>query len=89
MKHKLTKFQLEVWQKIEPIIKQFNYQVDINFDDDFVVKFNNELGQVTITIHPNNEILYLLERNKGGIESAFHSSNTLDYLVNELSKQKD
>lgn len=83
---KLTKFQLEVWKKIESIIKKYDYKVDVNFDDDFVVTFKNELGEVTITIHPNNDILYVLHRNKGGVESEFYGAKRLEFLINKLNE---
>ena len=53
MKEKLTKFQTKVWQTIEPIIKKESYQVNLTFDDEFVITRDSKF---IIKIFPKKEI---------------------------------
>ena len=54
MKEKLTKFQTKVWQTIEPIIKKETYQINLTFDDEFVI---TKESKCVIKIFPEKEIL--------------------------------
>lgn len=80
MKEKLTKFQRKVWETIEPIIKKESYQVNLTFDDEFVI--TKELKYV-ITIFPNkqismkskNESIFFDETNLNGLISFLELSN--------------
>jgi hypothetical protein len=76
MKEKLTKFQTKVWQTIEPIIKKESYQVNLTFDDEFVI---TKESKYVITIFPNKQISI---KNKN--ESIFFDEMTLNGLISFL-----
>ena len=61
MKEKLTKFQTKIWQIIEPIIKKESYQVNLTFDDEFVITRDSKF---TIKIFPKKEISITQDKTK-------------------------
>jgi hypothetical protein len=76
MKEKLTKFQTKVWQTIEPIIKKESYQVNLTFDDEFVII---KESKYVITIFPKKQISI---KNKN--ESIFFDETNLNGLISFL-----
>lgn len=85
MTHKLTKNQLKVWNEIEPIIKEREYSVELTFDDEFEISTKIPSGNVRITISPNGEVLYFLERNSGGFQAEFIRNEIKDNLSKKLN----
>ncbi len=76
MKEKLTKFQTKVWRMIEPIIKKESYQVNLTFDDEFII---TKESKYVITIFPNKQISL---KNKN--ESIFFDETNLNGLISFL-----
>jgi hypothetical protein len=76
MKEKLTKFQTKVWRMIEPIIKKESYQVNLTFDDEFII---TKESKYVITIFPNKQISL---KNKN--ESIFFDETNLTDLISFL-----
>jgi hypothetical protein len=73
MTHKLTKFQTQTWEKIQPIIKKHPYEVTFNFDDDFVITQQIKDKNYTITLFPKDEVSFTIYRPDGGSNLYFYS----------------
>jgi len=89
MEHKLTKFQIKTWEKLQPKIKNNPYEVKFNFDDEFVITQNYDDVDYTITLFPKEEISFKVQRNDGGINFTFYSVNNFEDLLKDLDNLID
>ena len=86
MIHKLTKFQREVLDVLKPQFKNMEYGSELNFDDELKITFTTKRGSVILTIFPNEDILYTLNRNSGGYEVEFFRLKFIDRLINIIQQ---
>jgi len=87
MTHKLTKFQLEVWNKIKPYLKE-EYGTQINFDDELQINFSFENGKIVIDVFPQDEVLLFIHFENEGFEKYFFNSSNLESLTEILKKNE-
>lgn len=73
MGYRLTKFQLGVWDKLQPFLKDTNCKFDLTFDDEYVIYRDSEYGSHNIIVPPKNEIIYSCKDNKGKSEVIIYS----------------
>lgn len=83
MIQKLTKFQIEVWNKIKPHLKE-EYGTQITFDDELQINFGIENGKVVIDVFPKDEVLLFIHFENEGFEKHFFNSSNLDSLIKIL-----
>ena len=86
MEHKLTKFQIKTWEKLQPKIKNNPYEVKFNFDDEFVITQNYDDVDYTITLFPKDEISFRVQRTDGGNNLTFYSINNFNDLFKDVDK---
>jgi hypothetical protein len=84
MEHKLTKFQIKTWEKLQPKIKNHPYEVKFNFDDEFVITQNYDDVDYTITVFPKEEISFKVQRTDGGNNLTFYSIDNFENLLKDL-----
>jgi hypothetical protein len=87
MIHKLTKFQLEVWNKIKPHLVE-GHGTQVTFDDELQISFGIEGGKVSIDIFPQDEVLLFIHFENDGFEKHFFNSSNLDSLIEILKKNE-
>ena len=87
MTHKLTKFQLEVWNKIKPYLKE-EYDTQITFDDELQINFSFGNGKIVLDVFPKDEVLLFIHFESEGFEKHFFNSSNLDYLIEILKKNE-
>ena len=85
MEHKLTKFQIKTWEKLQPKIKNHPYEIKFNFDDEFVFRQNYDDVDQTITLFPKEEISFKVQRTDGGNNLTFYSVNNFEDLIKDLN----
>lgn len=62
------------------------YGSEITFDDELKITFTIKRGSVVLTIFPNEDILYTLNRNSGGFEAEFFRLKLIDKLINIIQQ---
>jgi len=87
MIHKLTKFQLEVWNKIKLFLKE-EYDAQINFDDELQINFSFDNGKIVLDVFPQDEVLLFIHFEKEGFEKHFFNSSNLDSLIDIIKKNE-
>jgi hypothetical protein len=87
MIHNLTKFQLEVWNKIKPHLKE-EYGTQINFDDELQINFSFGNGKIVLDVFPHDEVLLFIHFENEGFEKHFFNSSNLDSLIEILKKNE-
>lgn len=81
MKEKLTKFQIETLNKIQPIIKTNPYKLELTYDDELILIQTIGSNEFITTIFPKNEISFLQKKENGKIDLVFFSKDkTEDYI---------
>ena len=83
MEHKLTKFQIIIWEKLQPKIKKNPYEVKFNFDDEFVITQTIGDESFIITIFAKEEILLTLNEKTN---STIFGKKDIDKFMNKLEE---
>jgi hypothetical protein len=83
MEHKLTKFQITIWEKLQPKIKKNPYEVKFNFDDEFVITQTIGDKSFIITVFTKEEILLTLNEKTN---STIFGKKDIDKFMNKLEE---
>jgi hypothetical protein len=83
MEHKLTKFQITIWEKLQPRIKKNPYEVKFNFDDEFVITQTIGDKSFIITVFTKEEILLTLNEKTNSI---IFGKKDIDKFMNKLEE---
>ena len=83
MEHKLTKFQITIWEKLQPRIKKNPYEVKFNFDDEFVITQTIGDKSFIITIFAKEEILVTLNEKTS---STIFGKKDIEKFMNKLEE---
>jgi hypothetical protein len=83
MEHKLTKFQITIWEKLQPKIKKNPYEVKFNFDDEFVITQTIGDESFIITVFAKEEILLTLNEKTN---STIFGKKDIDKFMNKLEE---
>jgi hypothetical protein len=83
MEHKLTKFQITIWERLQPKIKKNPYEVKFNFDDEFVITQTIGDESFIITVFAKEEILLTLNEKTN---STIFGKKNIDKFMNKLEE---
>jgi hypothetical protein len=83
MEHKLTKFQITIWERLQPKIKKNPYEVKFNFDDEFVITQTIGDKSFIITVFTKEEILLTLNEKTN---STIFGKKDIDKFMNKLEE---
>jgi hypothetical protein len=83
MEHKLTKFQITIWEKLQPKIKKNPYEVKFNFDDEFVITQTIGDKSFIIIVFAKEEILLTLNEKTNSI---IFGKKDIDKFMNKLEE---
>jgi hypothetical protein len=83
MEHKLTKFQITIWEKLQPRIKKNPYEVKFNFDDEFVITQTIGDKSFIIIVFAKEEILLTLNEKTNSI---IFGKKDIDKFMNKLEE---
>ena len=83
MEHKLTKFQITIWEKLQPKIKKNPYEVKFNFDDEFVITQTIGDKSFIITVFTKEEILLTLNEKTN---STIFGKKDIEKFMNKLEE---
>ena len=83
MEHKLTKFQITIWEKLQPRIKKNPYEVKFNFDDEFVITQTIGDKSFIIIVFAKEEILLTLNEKTN---STIFGKKDIDKFMNKLEE---
>jgi len=83
MEHKLTKFQITIWERLQPKIKKNPYEVKFNFDDEFVITQTIGDESFIITVFAKEEILLTLNEKTN---STIFGKKDIDKFMNKLEE---
>ena len=86
MEHKLTKFQITIWEKLQPKIKKNPYEVKFNFDDEFVITQTIGDKSFIITVFTKEEILLTLNESDWKTSSTIFGKKDIDKFMNKLEE---